>query len=150
LLTTTRSAVHVARFQLMTLVGAHRSERIAEGIRRTAHSRVALPAATHDRRRAHAQHEPRPAAAHIREATSAFRLVEHVMHAIRSLCRSFWDKAVHCKARPAGSAFRVGWQPTAAKARGYVTRSCQELVIVCFRLQMSGCVTRLGRTIRQV
>jgi hypothetical protein len=33
LLITTRSAMHVARFQLMTLVGGHRSELIAEGIR---------------------------------------------------------------------------------------------------------------------
>ena len=33
MLITTRSAVYVARFQLMTLVGGHRSERIAEGIR---------------------------------------------------------------------------------------------------------------------
>ena len=33
MLITTRSAVHVARFQLMTLVGGQRYERVAEGIR---------------------------------------------------------------------------------------------------------------------
>ena len=33
MLITTRNAVQVARFQLMTLIGGHRCERIAEGIR---------------------------------------------------------------------------------------------------------------------
>jgi hypothetical protein len=129
LLLPTCSAVHVARFQLMTLVGGHPSERIATGIR-APHSRVASPGAVHNRRRAHAQHA-RPAAAHIREGTSA--LAQAILRALRS--------------GPAEWAFRVASQPSAAKARGYVTRSCLELVIVCCRLQMSGCVTRLGRTI---